>query len=410
LNARADRFFLVDSLRGVAALMVLAVHVAWFSGAANVGSWMRPYSARFEAAFAIFFAISGFLLYRPFVKARLLDRPALSARAYGWRRFLRIVPAFWVALTVVAIWRGSDVWSAHEIARNYGFLQLYYGAGIHDIIPQAWTLSVEVAFYAALPAWAWLMRRVPARDFDGRLRVEVVAVSALVLGSLAYNASLVYSHAVERITYAPVAALAALPGYMDHIALGMLLAVLSVWVLDHRGGRMPRPLAFLARFPSVCWAVAVAAVVLGARLLELHDFYTPTEYMARHLLNSVVAVAVLVPAVFGDPRKGLTRRLLGNPALVYLGLISYGFYLFHWAVVDQLFRWKLSGDVGFLDSYAAWYVTALAGAIVLGSLSYYLVERPALSLKGLVSPKPQQDRDEALAEPAPVAPVTAPPA
>jgi peptidoglycan/LPS O-acetylase OafA/YrhL len=132
--------------------------------------------------------------------------------------------------------------------------------------------------------------------------------------------------------------------------------------------------------------------------------------MGRHLLNSLIAVMVLIPAVFGDPLRGLARRLLGNPAIVYVGLISYGFYLFHWAVVDRLFRWKLAGDVGFLNSYVSWYVTALAGALLLGSLSYYLVERPALSLKRLVPPRPDQRRDEALAEPAPVAPVTAPPA
>jgi peptidoglycan/LPS O-acetylase OafA/YrhL len=410
VNARTDRFFLVDSLRGVAALMVLAVHVAWVSGAANVGTWSAPYEARLEAAFAMFFAISGFLLYRPFVRARLLGEPPLPARAYGWRRFLRIVPAFWVALTVIAIWLGSDLWSAREIVRQYGFLQLYYGAGPHDVIPQAWTLSVEVAFYAALPLWAAFMRRLPGRDFETRLRGELVAVSALVVGSLTYTAVMVYSHAVDRIPYAPKALLAALPGYMDHIGLGMLLAVLSVWVLDGRDGALPQPLRLLARFPSLAWAIAAAAFVGGALWLGLHEVYTPTEYMGRHLLNSVIAISVLIPAVFGDMRRGLTRRILANRAIVYVGLISYGFYLFHWAVIQQLFRWQLQGKIGFLTSYWRWYLTALAGALVLGSLSYYLIERPALSLKRLVPPRPRQRRDEALAEPAPAAPVTAPPA
>jgi peptidoglycan/LPS O-acetylase OafA/YrhL len=409
VTARAGRFFLVDSLRGVAALMVLAVHVAWVSGAADLGVWSAPYQARLESAFAMFFAISGFLLYRPFVRARLLGEPPLSARAYGWRRFLRIVPGFWVALTVIAIWLGSDLWSAREVVRNYGFLQLYYGAGINDVIPQAWTLSVEVAFYACLPLWAALMRRLPGRDFDSKLRGELVAVSLLVVGSLAYTATLVYSGAVDRITYAPVALLAALPGYMDHIGLGMLLAVVSVWVLDRRDGALPQPLRLLARLPSLGWAIAAAAFVGGALWLGLHDVYTPTEYMGRHLLNSVIAVAVLIPAVFGDPHRGLTRRILASRPLVYVGLISYGFYLFHWAVIQQLFRWKLEGRIGFLTSYWSWYVTALAGALVLGSLSYYLVERPALSLKRLVPPRPRERRDEALAEPAPAAPVTAPP-
>ena len=411
MNARADRFFLLDSLRGVAALMVLAVHVTWFSGAgpAAGGRWFDPYAARLEAAFAIFFVISGFLLYRPFVRARLLDRPALSARAYGWRRFLRIVPAFWVALTVIALTVGPGIAGLGELVRNYGFLQLYYGAGANDVIPQGWTLTVEIAFYLLLPVWAWLMRRVPGRDFSARLRTELLAVGGLVAGSLAYTAVLVYSHAVERITYSPVALLSSLPGYMDHIGLGMLLAVVSVWVEERRDGELPRPLAFLAAHPAVCWAVAIAAMAGGGAALGLHQLYTPTEYVGRHLVNSLVAVSVVIPAIFGAAREGFVRRVLGSRPIVYVGLISYGFYLWHWAVLRELYKRDLDGRIA-LGSSLEWYAVALVGALVLGSLSYYLVERPALSLKRLVPPAPRRDRDEALAEPAPAAPVTAPPA
>jgi peptidoglycan/LPS O-acetylase OafA/YrhL len=408
VNARAGRFYLVDSLRGVAALMVLAVHVSWLSGASDLGTWSAPWFARLESAFAMFFAISGFLLYRPFVRARLLGEPPLSARAYGWRRFLRIVPAFWVALTVIAIWLGSDLWNPYELVRNYGFLQLYYGAGFNDVIPQAWTLSVELSFYLLLPLWVALMRRTPGRDFEGRMRSELIAVGGVVVASLVYTAVLVYSHAVDPIPYAPKRLLASLPGYMDHIGLGMLLAVVSVWVLD-RDGELPRPLRTLARYPSVAWGIAIAAFASGALWFGLRAAYTPTEYVGRHLINDVIAVAVLIPAVFGDPRRGLTRRVLATRPIVYIGLISYGFYLFHWAVIQQLFRWKLNGKIGFLTSYAAWFGAALAGALVLGSLSYYVVERPALSLKRLVPPRPRARRDEAIAEPAPATPVTAPP-
>ena len=75
---------------------------------------------------------------------------------------------------------------------------------------------------------------------------------------------LVYSHAVDQITFAPVAVLAAMPGYMDHIGLGMLLAVVSVWAEEQRRDACPGPLAFLARHPAVGWAIAVAAMVAGA--------------------------------------------------------------------------------------------------------------------------------------------------
>ncbi len=409
MNARTDRFFLLDSLRGLAALMVLATHVAFVLPADSAA---RPYQARLESAFAVFFVISGFLLYRPFVRARVFGKPALSVRAYGWRRFLRIVPAFWVAVTVILLTVGvRGQFSPGDALVNYGFLQLYRGESAANVIPQAWTLCVEIVFYALLPAWAWAMRRTPGRDARTRLRSELVAVSLVIAGSLAYNAVLVYSGAVDRIPFAPTPILAALPGYMDHIGLGMLLAVVTVWI-EQRGRGLPRALETLARYPSLWFAVALAAIWVGATRIGLTgrpgELYSPGQYMERHVLNCVIAVALVVPAVFGDARQGLTRRVLGSPVLLYLGLISYGFYLFHFAVIDQLIEWKLQ-DLDFLPPYLRWYVVALAGAVLMGSASYYLVERPALSLKRLVGPRPRADRDEALSEPAPATTVTAPP-
>ena len=366
--------------------MVVAAHTAWVSGGTRPGAWVRPYQARFDAAIVVFFMISGFLLYRPFVRARLLDVPPPSLRRYGEGRVLRIVPAFWVALIVVAIWLGGNLWTPQRALINFGFLQLYGGSGQLGgaVIPQAWTLGTEVGFYAWLPAWVWLMRRLPARGFSARVRLEVVGVSAVVAGSLAYNAVLVYSHAVSNIPYAPTPALAAMPGYMDHIGLGMLLAVVSVWTEARQRDALPQPLGFLARFPSVCWLIAATAFWVGATRIgltgSLSQLYTPTQYMARHLLNSVIAVAVVIPAVFGDPRHGLTRRILGNRALVYLGLVSYSFYLYHFAVIQQLLGWHLAG-LHVLPLYARWFLATSIGALILGTLSYILVERPALSLK-----------------------------
>lgn len=405
MTARADRFFLLDSLRGVAALMVLSIHVTWFSRIGAPERWFNPPVARLEAAFAIFFVISGFLLYRPFVKARVLDRPALSTKAYGWRRFLRIVPAFWVALTLIALIVGPDITSFGQFVRNYGFLQLYFPSSTTEVIPQAWTLSVEVAFYALLPVWAWLMRRLlPKGDVRQRIRGELLAVSGLILLSLLYT-GVFATFVVDRVTFAPVPLLAALPGYMDHIGLGMLLAVVSVWIDSDRRAQLPRLMELLARRPAVAWALAIATMIVGSFLLGDHNAYTPAQYMVRHGVNSIVAVAVVIPAVFGNLRQGATRRILGTPVLVYLGVISYGFYLYHWAVLRQILGWQLDGKLGPMSSWE-WLAWGLAGAVVFGSLSWYLVERPALSLKRLVPGKPRDPPKEAASEPAPATTVT----
>ena len=107
MSARPGRYPLVDAVRAIAALLILAYHAAFVLGGLTpdgAGRWF----AHLNVGVPLFFAISGFLLYRPFVAARLDGRPPPGLRAYWVRRALRIVPAYWLALTIVAIVLGRD--------------------------------------------------------------------------------------------------------------------------------------------------------------------------------------------------------------------------------------------------------------------------------------------------------------
>ena len=97
--------------------------------------------------------------------------------------------------------------------------------------------------------------------------------------------------------------------------------------------------------------------------------------MTLNLIQGVGAALLFLPAVFGNPNRGLPARILGHPVLMWFGLISYGIYLWHVTVVVAL------GVGG--DSTDFW--TALVGGTILtiplAAASYYLVERPVLKLK-----------------------------
>jgi peptidoglycan/LPS O-acetylase OafA/YrhL len=108
--------------------------------------------------------------------------------------------------------------------------------------------------------------------------------------------------------------------------------------------------------------------------------------------------------MFGDFTRGWVRRLLGNRVLLYVGLISYGIFLYHFAVLAQLDKWGLGST---LQGHLAplWAVVAFAGSVLLATLSYYLVERPFLDLKRLVrDPRWRAEKGEAIEEPVPPAP------
>jgi peptidoglycan/LPS O-acetylase OafA/YrhL len=394
VNARAGRFPLFDSLRAIAALAVLGTHAAVY--AASPG--LMPYAARLEVGVAIFFVISGFLLYRPFVRARLLAERPPRLRAYAWRRALRIVPNYWVALTVTTIVLGTaGVFTLSDGPLYYGFAQTWTEPTIGGGLSQAWTLCIEVTFYAFLPIWAWAMRRAPGASFERRMRGELLALALVFAGSIAYKILLLAGGNQHQIRITP--ALDSLPGFLDQFAIGMGLAVLTVWL--ERRERLPRPLAVIERFPILPWLVAgvafwAASTQIGLTGRVLEDF-TPREYVLRHLLYALIALGMVLPAVVGDSRRGIVRRVLANPALLFLGLISYSIYLYGPAVLDQLQRWHFHSPG---PAYAGLLLVGGVITIAVSAVSYYLVERPALSLKRLVPPD-GIPRGEAIAEPAP---------
>ncbi len=407
-TARADRFPHFDALRAIAAVSVVLFHaVGFFGGGLAPGATGRAFIARLEVGVPIFLVISGFLLYRPFVAAHARGRPSPAVGAYAWRRALRIVPAYWVALTLsAAILSWGYVFRGGQWLVYYGFGQLYTAPPLdRGGIAPAWTLGIELSFYVFLPFWAAGVRRASDRrgatpEHPGRdrvLRHHAIAVAGLWLASVLYAVVLFALGAVDDPVRVNDPALLALPGTLDTFALGMALAVLSVAL---EGRPLPRAMAAVDRRPWIAWAVAALAFVLAAKGIGLTgdpvQAVSPAQYLAKWQLYGVVAVGLLWPAVFGDQRRGAVRRVLAWRPLPLVGLISYGVYVWHWPVLLQLQRWELA-DVD-VEPYLLWAVTGLGLTLVMGTLSYVLVERPALSLKRLV-PGAHPERDAAPSAP-----------
>jgi peptidoglycan/LPS O-acetylase OafA/YrhL len=411
MDTRADRFPLFDSLRAIAALMVVCTHLGSFAGVVHEGDAARPYVGQFAVAVPIFLAISGFLLYRPFVVARIRGGELPSVAAYAWRRALRIAPAYWVALVLTTLWLGSnyvypagdpspETFSLRGLVAYFGFGQVYdtqYGGGG---IPQAWTVDTEVAFYIALPLYAMLALRL----LRGRASAwgDFFVIAGLALMSMLYKLAVVELDDMDGIPVGPLPLLSSLPAYADVFALGMGLAVVSA-VLQTRDSE-PRFVRVIDRHPWLPWLAAALAFFAVANWLGMEG--APTErmtvgqYVARHALFLVVALGLLLPAIFGDVRRGVVRRFLANRALLQIGLVSYGLYLWHLAIVIQLVRWGY-GSTEIVNPWITWLLPTIGAAVLLGSLSYYLVERPALSLKRLV---PDRRGDQPGAVSAPAAP------
>jgi peptidoglycan/LPS O-acetylase OafA/YrhL len=379
VNARTRRFPLVDSMRGIAFLCVFVSHAAFFAGFAADDALLRPYVSRLDVGLRIFFLISAFLLYRPFVAARLDGQQAPLVRAYAWRRFLRVAPAYWLALCVIGLWLGlPGVFTPGHAPLYFGFAHIYDGETLGvNVMPQAWSLCVEVAFYALLPLYAAVLRRL-----HGGLRTELAGAAVLFAIGVAYKLWVFSMGPVTDVSL--LRWRLALPEYIDYFAIGIALAALSA--AYERSGSRPPVGAFLARRPWVAWLAAAALFLVVSRgigLGSVHDDVTEARYLLRHYLYAAIALGLLLPAVTGDPREGWVRRLLGWRPLVWIGVVSYGAFLYHFAVLEQLKRWDFGAFASDTRGYV-WFPVALAGTLAIAAVSWYAYERPLLAYKRLV--------------------------
>jgi len=182
---RPRHFPCFDGLRAMAAILVVMVHTSFASGF-TLRSSLGIYMARLEIGVAVFFLISGFLLYRPFVASHLAGGPAPAVGKFWVRRFLRIVPAYWLAFVVTNYLMHIDRnvhpgW--HSLVIYLGLLQVYFPSHALTGITQAWSLCTEVAFYLFLPLYALVLARGGRTD-GHQLRRELSGVAGLFVTGL----------------------------------------------------------------------------------------------------------------------------------------------------------------------------------------------------------------------------------
>jgi peptidoglycan/LPS O-acetylase OafA/YrhL len=377
------RFPLFDGLRAIAAGAILVTHVAAITSF-NTRNALGAYTARLNMGVAFFFVISGFLLYRPFLAARFAGRPAPRIRDYARRRVLRIVPAYWVALTILTATVGlcgvftGDWWVYYGLLQNTRLSTTLCGIGA------AWSLAIEASFYVALPLWALLMARVqrgrPARTM---VRIELCALIAISLFSIGWRTVAFAIHGTQsRIDIL-------LPGNFDWFAYGMGLALASVALAGReRESRIVRVITDHAWLP---WALAGFLWWLDATQLGmdrgLPPLYTGSRWLAEHLIFPLVGFLLALPATFGDPRRGLPRRILGHPLLAWVGLVSYGLFLWHQPLMPTVINHGGDDLIPGMP-FVSLLVSLGAVSLAIAAASYYLVERPILRFKDRRRPPP----------------------
>lgn len=369
---RNPRFPLVDGLRAVAAVCVVAVHAALFGGALST-SLLGRLLAHLNIGVTIFFLISGFLLYRPFIAHRGDGGRPPAVTVYGKRRMLRIFPAYWLILTVLLVLPGftpvvgGNWWPMYTLTHT---LPLYTGQRCATLVTscslaQTWSLVVELTFYLVLPLYALAVRRLTrGLQVQGWAAVELTILITLSAASV-----LTQYVALKDV---PTWFSGSVLGYVLWFALGMAMAVISVgW--KHSSSRISR---VISAHPLALWTLAgLGYLGLSAWLPATPFVLDRFELLVTHVTFGLIAALVLAPAVFADGAGGLPRRALAHPQVAWLGLVSYGIFLWHYPIVLKL------GTPGAGLAFVPLLVLALGLSTACAAASYYLLERPALRLK-----------------------------
>lgn len=358
----------LEGLRALAVLAVVVTHAGFLTGVTG-GTTFPGLVARMDFGVAVFFVLSGYLLYLPHARRAVGLGAAPTLRDYAVRRLARIYPAFLLCL--------AGTFFLVEVARKeplgdwLATILLGQTLDTRWQIPplnHLWSLSTEVAFYIALPAIAWVLRAGRPRHQEGQVRRQVGRLAALMALAWMFRIG-VHAGLVDNL-----AALSWLPAHLDWFAAGMFLAVVQTssqagWTAALAAAVRDAPIATRATGCALLWLATT-------HLAGPYDLRPATgaEDLLKHLLYLAAASALVAPAALRST-TGLDAMLSMRP-VVWLGTISYAVFLWHlpimFVVQDALGLRLFAG--GF------WPVlgVTLAVTVPVAAASWYLVEHPAL--------------------------------
>lgn len=368
----------LDTYRALAATAVVATHVGFQSGQVAVGLFGAVLS-RLDIGVALFFSLSGFLLFRSWATAAEGRGRPPRTWGYLWRRGLRILPAYWLVVAVTLATLPENAGSSVEVwLTNLTLTQVY----VTDVLPQGltqmWSLATEVAFYLLLPLvgilTGWLGRRI-----GSPLRAAVITATAFTVVTVGWT---VWIHTRD----VPFVVGYWLPNYLSWFGVGIALAACVAAVASGRAaGRAMRPLLTLADQPGVCWTVAgglflvAATPVAGPRGFEGSP--SPGQAVTKNLLYALIIGIVLLPATLGH-QHGRFHRVMAAPALRRVGDISYGIFLWHLLVLTTI--WEITDRAVFTGGFWPVFIETLLATIAIATVSWVVLERPVMRLKSRV--------------------------
>lgn len=341
----------IDGLRAIAVLAVIAYHlnIKWVPGGL--------------LGVTLFFVLSGYLITDILLK-QLNQNKKLNLKTFLIRRARRLLPAMFIMLAAVSLWLAmsdanrllslkGDIGSALLYINNWWliFHEVSYFESFGPASPfgHLWSLAVEEQFYLVWPLLlVAVIRFVPKR---GKLALWTLAAAALSAGAMI----LLYQPDADpsRVYYGT-----------DTRAFSLLIGAALAIVWPSR--KLSE--AISSRSRMLLDTAGTAGLVIVLLMIGKVGEYDSFLYRGGMVLFSV-ATAVVVAALAHPASK--LARLVGSKALTWIGVRSYGIYLYHYPIIVLTTPAAESGELHPLRA-----MTQVVLTLILAELSWRFIEEP----------------------------------
>ncbi|MFN8125320.1 MAG: acyltransferase [Candidatus Nanopelagicales bacterium] len=354
-----------EGARAIAATFVMLSHVGFLSFGLLDTVWTRPLF-RGDVAVPMFFALSGLLLTRMWIRAKERGRPYPATRTYFRHRATRILPAYLFCIVFIVATVGRDE-PLSTVVQNVFFLQNYTSNYLPDF-PQTWSLCVEVVFYLTLPAIGYWIAR-SATTASALRRIGILALLtplSLLLVEWPWHLERSDGHSLTA---------AVVTTHTLWFCGGMVLAVLEPRLrapvnADRDWWRRPLPwlLALLATYLLVL-------TPLGG-VTDFAPMPLPQGLSREVLLASFAFLflgVLMLPAISATP----LGRFMDSRFLRWFGAISYSFFL--WQVLVIAGVRHMLGYADFTGGFWLTLLISFPASLLVAYASWWLLERPFMS-------------------------------
>ena len=348
----------IDGLRFIAIASVVLFHLNGFLLEKDTSS----YNVKFDfdiinkilsvghLGVPLFFAISGFILARPFAQMHINKGSKINIKNYFIRRVTRLEPPYILIMTILLL---GAVYVAKTVSLSDGILSyfssitythnFFYGKGTLPLLNAvAWSLEIEIQFYILMPLLAniFMIRK------DNKRRTVTIIFTLLFL----------ILDFVESMPFISII------NYLHYFLIGFLLA--DIYVYSNNSIKT-------IKYPAVV-SVLSFIIVWFIELIE------PSSAMASLTFSIIQIIAMFVFYYLVIIHRSI--RLLANPLITNIGGMCYTIYLLHYPIISMFGNplMKLNFSDNSLVNTLAYSSILLFVVMIFSALFFLLIERPCM--------------------------------